>query len=165
MSAILLPTLLPPPADFRAQGSLGDRPPRQDVVSPPLPVRRGSTSKGNSGHKKGVLLVKRKSESLQDGGGEGKRRRSSGGGGNESARVHEESSSLKGTVATLGQGTKVSALSGTGSLVRSAITDAGGGIETTKDTEDTTNGTVKGAVLAGFDEYSDSDSNSDSSDT
>jgi len=120
-------------------------------VSPPLPVRRGSTSKGNSGHKKkGILLVKRKSESLQDGGGgEGKRRRSSGGG-TGSGRGHVE--------VTQGQGTKVSALSGTGSLGGSTVMDAGGGIAMTKDTEGTTNGTVKGAVLAGFDEYSDSNS-------
>lgn len=126
-------------AKCRAQGAIGERAVRPDIAPPPPrePVRRSSSEKGA---RQGIL-VKRKSES-QGGGGEGKRRRSSG---TESPLV--ESPSQKAPVIKTSV-SSVKSKSPTTTRIRGSM----------KGTETAKNGTTKGA-LAGFDEYSDSDSN------
>ena len=116
---------------------------RPEIVPPPLvPVRRTSSGKGVGGVGRG-LLVKRKSES-QGGVGEGKRRRSSVAESPNTETPTQHSSSTKPS----------------SSPIISISPTVAKGEKSIKTSLTTKNGNMKGA-LTGFDEYSDSDTNSD----
>jgi len=116
---------------------------RPEIVPPPVvPVRRTSSGKGVGGVGRG-LLVKRKSES-QSIAGETKRRRSSV---IESPKIEtptQQSSFTKPSASPI-ISTSPTVAKGEKSIMTSPMTK---------------NGNTKGA-LTGFDEYSDSDANSD----
>ena len=131
---------LPIAAESRAQGAIGEKVMRPEIGPPPVvPVRRTSSGKGVG---RG-LLVKRKNES-QGIAGEGKRRRSSV---TESPKT--ETSTQQSPL------TKTSA-----SSIISTLPTVAKGEDAIKNSPPTKDGTTKG-LLTGFDEYSDSDTDSD----